>query len=151
MTVTLVPRREQAVHSTARMEPLGAAASILTITEVVKIAIELQHRLEEAPLRVEKAIDRVRSLGEQVKLLLEFQERIAEADVVAQRYQNLLTGCCREMTTLRNTLALTVRARSCKRIRWAIIGHARAKEVITELAHVESSLNLAFTMLQWYV
>ncbi|EXJ67414.1 uncharacterized protein A1O5_09427 [Cladophialophora psammophila CBS 110553] len=130
------------------MEVIGAAASIATLIEVAKVAFELQHRFQEAPEKVKKSIHQVHYLAILLPTLLEVKENIHDERGVAEACATMLEACRHEIAALKDTLASITKGRHHGRIHWVLVGQTRAKELMTELAQVESSLTLVLNMLQ---
>jgi hypothetical protein len=133
------------------MEIIGAAASIATLTEVVKVAVELQHRLQEAPSEIDRSLRHVQFVAVQLRTLIEVQRSMRANDEIDRSCATMLRQCYHDMTVIKDSLALTTKFRHCKRLRWALVGRARAKELMTELAGLDNSLSVVLNMLQWYV
>lgn len=131
------------------MEVVSAVASVATLTEVVKVAIELQHRFQEAPLNLMKSVRRIQLLGLEMQMLLEIHADFRASDDISEPDKVMLHECYHSIATIKHTLALLTKARPGKRVHWALLGHVRAKDLAIELAQLETSLSLLFSVLQW--
>ncbi|KIW23490.1 uncharacterized protein PV07_11683 [Cladophialophora immunda] len=130
------------------MEPIGGAASIVTLIDVVKGAIKFLQRFREAPLKIEKSAHQVQQLVILLETLPEVQGSINDGGSIAKSCATMLEACRHDIASLKDTLASITKGRHHGRIHWALVGQAKAKELTTELAHVESSLTLVLGILQ---
>ncbi|OCT49228.1 hypothetical protein CLCR_05253 [Cladophialophora carrionii] len=132
------------------MEIIGAAASIATLVEVVKVAVELQQRLQEAPSEIDRTLRHVQFVALQLRTLMEVERSMIEPDDELERScAAMLRQCHHGMAALRASLGSTVGAKHGKRLRWALLGRARSKELTMELACLDSSLSVVLNILQW--
>jgi hypothetical protein len=131
------------------MEVIGAAASIATLTELLKVAIELQRRLQDAPSEIDKTLHHVQFIALQLRALIGVERSIVPHDELDEACAAMLRQCYRGIATVRASLASTVGAKHGERLRWALIGRARSKELMTELAWLDGSLSVVLNTLQW--
>jgi hypothetical protein len=131
------------------MEVIGAAASIATLAELLKVAVELQGRLQDAPSEIDKTLHHVQFIALQLRALLGVERSIVPHDEIDESCAAMLRQCYRGIATVRASLALTVGAKHGKQLRWALLGRARSKELMTELAWLDGSLSVVLNTLQW--
>jgi hypothetical protein len=132
------------------MEVIGAVASIVTLTEVFKVVVELQHHLLEAPSEIERSLHRVQFAALELRTLIELERSTKENDEIDRACATMLKQCCHDITRTKDSLASATKVRRGKRLRWALVGRARIKEFTTELACLETSLNVILSMRQRY-
>ncbi len=129
------------------MEVIGVLASIATLTEVAKVAIELQRVLQEAPSRIESSVRHVHLLGVQLQALLELRSSIEGNNHISGCFAVMLEECYHRIAKVRNGLALATKRVHGRRIHWTLLGQARARELMCELNNVENSLNVVLSMM----
>lgn len=132
------------------MEAIGVAASLVTLTEIIKAAVEFQHRVHEAPSNIQQAARRVEFLAFQLQALSNIQGISQARDGFDPGYAFLLKECYNGMLVCREKLTTIASIQHGKRIRWALVGQARLKELTLDLANLELSLISVLTMLQRY-
>ncbi|EXJ57035.1 hypothetical protein A1O7_07379 [Cladophialophora yegresii CBS 114405] len=130
------------------MEIIGTAASIATLVEVLKVAVELQQRLQDAPSEIDRTLRHVQFVALQLRTLMEVERSIERVDELERSCAAMLRQCHHGISAVRASLASTVGQKHGKRLRWALLGRARSKEFMIELACLDSSLSVVLNILQ---
>lgn len=128
------------------MEVVGTAASVAAIVEVLEVLVELRRRFRSAPAELKRLAIRIEFLAMELQLISETQQdRLNLPDNCV----GLLEQCGCSLRAIKSDLASTARSGFGKRAHWALLGRAKARELLQELMQVESSIGLTFQLLQW--
>lgn len=126
------------------MEIIEAAASVVTLTEVSRLAVELQQRLQEAPSEIDRTLRHVQFVVTQLSALI----KVSRASNLMMTSRSPVTcaamqrQCYHGIAAISTSLASTANVKNSQRIHWDFIGQARAMSLTTELAYLDNSLNV---------
>jgi hypothetical protein len=128
------------------MEVLGTTASIVTIIEVLQLAVELRRRFKDAPAEFNRLAIRIEFLAMEMQLLLETQKD--ELDLPGD-FVSMFDQCTHSLGVIKGGLASSTRSGFGRRVHWALLGRARSRILLQELAQLEASISVIFQLLQW--
>jgi hypothetical protein len=133
------------------MDPISAAASILTLTDAAKAAYEVHRRAARAPFEIAKSTRRAEQLGLLLDAFTQIQGGIATDNPSSSQHVDLIKSQLGEIADLQGKLTALCQKHAEGRVKWALRGKAKVDAVQTEVIQMESSLILAILAVQWYV
>jgi hypothetical protein len=136
------------------MDPIGLAASLVTLLEVVGVACKLCHRIQHAPEELSRVTSQLSVIHTELHLLKELEESSLSAstwhlsqDVRIELSQSL--GSVRQTIFAINDACdrYTRQNKFGSRVYWAFLGRVTVNKLLNDLRKSECSLTVVLNLL----
>lgn len=139
------------VHTS--LDGIGAAASIITLVDLAKEALELRRRFVNAPDELQRLLIRVDSLAFESRILLETRESFSDDDFDTPESRIVFRNCVEStrttLATIQNVAGEAALLPGWKgRITWATLGKSKIETLMAEIHQTEAALTLILQLLQ---
>jgi hypothetical protein len=137
------------------MEPVGFAASLVTLLQIVGVAYELGLRIQHAPAQLARVTSQLTLLHTELHLLSQLEHSSSLSSSTWRLPEEILTNLSKSLLSAQKTIFAVSDAcnRQTKqkpfgsRIYWAFLGRATVAALLDDLRRTECSLTVVLNLL----
>jgi hypothetical protein len=136
-------------------EPVGFAASLVTLLQVVAVAYELGQRIQHAPAELARVASQLKLVHTELHLLSQLETPSSMSSSTWNLPEEILNNLSNSLTLARNTIYAvndacnrhTKRKPFGFRIYWVFLGRATVNALLDDLRRTECSLTVVLNLL----
>ena len=133
----------------------GATASLVTLGEISKKALDLRRRYKHASLELQRAVERVALQSVRLEALRDIDKELSLRPVTAQSSRKLLNASVTDAITTLCTVQKMLSgdkftATRMNKLRWIATTKAAYDDLTRHLDSIDASVTMAFQLVQWY-